>query len=173
MPEQELPWYRRVSHRISQPKHYDIIDGFSWICLLLCTCPTMYGCDAWVGVYYGRWYMAKADNRGMAYPSCLHLWWFEVYVGSTENSTLPDFLGGWEHYTSWQIYSTLVVYGTSSHVIIPSCVTHQSPQPWPEGSHPGQWQEARQVGIVKQSMHNWAPHPAMLNGLVLYIKFNY
>ena len=31
------------------------------------------------------------------------------------------------------------------------------------GSHPGQWcgktKEAKQVGIVKQSMHNWA-HPA-------------
>ena len=53
-----------------------------------------------------------------------------------------------------QIYSTLVVYGTSSHVITPSCVTHQSPQPWCKGSYPG-----KQVGIVKQSMHNWA-HPA-------------
>ena len=32
-----------------------------------------------------------------------------------------------------------------------------------QGSHPGQWcgktKEAKQVGIVKQSMHNWA-HPA-------------
>ena len=35
-----------------------------------------------------------------------------------------------QHDSLGQIYSTLVVYETSSHVITPSCVTHQSPQPW-------------------------------------------